>query len=107
MASRRCRVVWTERARDALDDAITYVAKDSPQAARRLAERILDAAASLEHLSERGRIVPELKDPSVRELLVHPYRVIYEIHQSDVAILALLHEARDFARWRGEQDMRL
>jgi plasmid stabilization system protein ParE len=103
VAARRRRVVWTDRARDALDEAIAYVAQDSPQLAQRLAARILEAAESLERLSERGRIVPELDDSSIRELLPHPYRIIYRVHESEVAILALLHEARDFAKWQGEQ----
>jgi len=33
MAGRSRRVVWSERARDGLDDAIGYIAEDSPAAA--------------------------------------------------------------------------
>jgi len=59
MATRRREVIWTQRARDALDEAAAYVAEDSPEAAVNLVERALDAAESLSTLSERGRIVPE------------------------------------------------
>jgi hypothetical protein len=38
-------------------------------------EAALRAAASLAKFSERGRIVPELNDPAVRELLVYKYRL--------------------------------
>ena len=37
-------------------------------------ERALDAAESLSILSERGRIVPELGNPRIREGLVGRYR---------------------------------
>jgi plasmid stabilization system protein ParE len=69
-------VIWTQRARDALDEAAAYVAADSPEAGVNLVEGALDAAESLSTLSERGRIVPELNDPTVRETLVYKYRAV-------------------------------
>ncbi len=103
MAARRRRVVWSQRARDALDEAVAYIAKDAPDVARRLLEGILDAARSLETLSERGRIVPELAEPTFRELLRSPYRLIYRVDAEQVIVVALVHEARDFATWQREQ----
>src|SRR5687767_4194113 len=73
MAARRRRVEWTARARTALDDAVAYIASDSPAAAEQLLVKILDAAASLTELTERGRVVPELEEPFVRELVIPPY----------------------------------
>ena len=96
MAARRRRVEWTAGARTALDDAVAYVAADSPTAAERLLLGILDAAASLAELTERGRVVPELEEPSVRELIVPPYRLVYEYDESHVWILTLLHTAQEF-----------
>jgi hypothetical protein len=54
-------------------------------------------------LSERGRIVPELDQPAVRELVVGSYRLIYEISEKDVYVLGLIHGARDLtALWYTE-----
>ncbi len=69
MATQRREVIWTLRARDALDEAAAYVAQDSPETAVDLVERTLDAAKSLDSLSEGGHIVPELDIPTVREFL--------------------------------------
>lgn len=103
MATHRREVIWTQRARDALDQAAAYVAEDSPEAAVNLVERALDAAESLSTLSERGRIVPELNDPTVRESFVYKYRLVYEVVPSQVTVLGFIHGARDFNRWwRGE-----
>jgi plasmid stabilization system protein ParE len=74
MGPRRRRVTWSEGAHRELDEAISYVAEDSPRNAADLLERILQAGASLSELSDRGRILPELGDPSIRELPVEPYR---------------------------------
>jgi plasmid stabilization system protein ParE len=98
MATRRREVIWTQRARDALDEAAAYVAQDAPAAAMNLGERALDAAESLSTLSERGRIVPELDDPPVREIFVYRYRLVYEVGASQVTVLGFIHGARDFNR---------
>ena len=50
-------------------------------------------------LSERRRIVRELNDPTIRELLVFKYRLLYEVEDHGVLIVAFLHGARDFATW--------
>lgn len=99
MADRRRRVVWTEQAQAALDEILTYVSQDSPQAARALLEKTLESAGSLSTLAEHGRVVPELQDEAVRELLVSRYRMLYEVRSTQVSILAILHGARDFAKW--------
>ena len=52
MATHRREVIWTQRARDALDEAAAYVAEDSPEATVNLVERALDAAESLSTFSQ-------------------------------------------------------
>jgi toxin ParE1/3/4 len=99
MATRRRRVIWTLRARDALDEAAAHVAEDSPEAAVNLIEQALDAAESLSTLSERGHIVRELDDPTVREIFVYKYRLLYEVAPAQVTVLGFLHGSRDFSRW--------
>jgi toxin ParE1/3/4 len=104
MGSRRRGVVWTIGARDALDEALEFIAQDSPAGAERILAATLDLAESLQSLSERGRIVPEMADAAIREVFVHSYRLIYRVADEDVVILAFLHGARDFERWRQGRD---
>jgi plasmid stabilization system protein ParE len=85
-----------------LDDAVSYVAQDSHLAAERLLIRALEAASSLDVFSERGRIVPELNQPDVRQLLVQRYRLVYEVTPAEVQILAFVHGARDLTGPRFE-----
>lgn len=75
MATRRRPVVWTPSAQAALDGALEYIAQESLEGAQRVLHATLDLATSLETLSERGRIVPELDDPSVREVFVYSYHI--------------------------------
>lgn len=99
MARRRREVIWTLQAQAMLDEAILYIAEDSLPAAQRTLERALEAAVSLATLSERGRVVPELGIPTIREIFVQRYRLIYEVYETKVEVLAFLHGARDFAKW--------
>jgi plasmid stabilization system protein ParE len=87
----------------ALDEALAYVAAASPQAAGRLLERALEAAERLATLSDRGRMVPELEDPSVREVFVGRYRLLYRVEETQVVVLTFPHGARDFTLWRQTQ----
>jgi plasmid stabilization system protein ParE len=100
MARRRREVIWTLQAQATLDAAIGYIAEDSVAAAQRMLERALEAAASLATLTERGRIVPELEIATIREVFVQRYRLIYEVHETRIEVLAFLHGARDFAKWQ-------
>ena len=98
MANQSRRVSWTSGAREGLNDALTYIAEDSPLAAARILDLVLDAADSLQLLSLRGRIVPEISDELVREIFVFSYRLIYEVSDDHVKILAFIHGARDFGQ---------
>ena len=104
MATRVRPVVWAQSAYAALDEVVAYIAQDSRQAAVQVLERALNTAADLKTLSDRGRIVPELDDPAIREVFVHRYRLLYRIEADRVVVIAFLHGARDFARWRENQD---
>lgn len=100
MASRRRRVVWANGAQAALDEALEFIAEESPDGSRRVLHAALDLAGSLETLADRGRIVPEYDDPTIRETFVYSYRMMYRVEEESVTILAFLHGARDFERWR-------
>lgn len=41
-----------------------------------------------------GRIVPELDEPNIRELILRNYRIIYRILEKEVQIIRLFHGSR-------------
>lgn len=102
MAGRSRRVAWAESARRGVDAAIAYIAEDSPAAAAKVLDAVMGTASSLADLSERGRIVPEVLDPSFREVFVFSYRLLYRVSEEEVTIVAFIHGARDFTRWSSE-----
>ena len=92
------RVVWTEPAVDDLEAAAGYIARDSQRYAAAVVREARDAAMSLKQFSPRGRVVPELGDPDIREIFVRKFRVIYEIRGQVVFVLGFIHGARDLGR---------
>lgn len=98
------RVVWTEVAWSDLEAAADYIAKDSPRYAAAFVREVREAAGSLMHFSERGRIVPEFGQAELRELLVRSYRLVYTVKPDSVYILGFIHGARDLAKWRSEKE---
>lgn len=97
------KVTWTEVAWSDLKEAADYIAKDSPHYAAAFVREVRDAARSLGYLAERGRIVPELDDPSIRELFVRSYRLIYQVTEQTAYIVGFIHGARDlWALWERE-----
>jgi toxin ParE1/3/4 len=91
-------VVWSEPAWDDLSAAADYIARDSESYAASFVREVREAASSLAHFADRGQVVPEFGDQSIRELLVKPYRLVYKISPGKVIVLALIHGARRTAR---------
>lgn len=65
--------------------------------------RALAAAASLSTFAERGRVVKEIGESTLRELSVYDYRLLYRVREDRVVIRAFLHGSRDFSKWQREQ----
>ena len=90
------RVVWSPLAIERAAEAATYIARDTPIAARRWVDGLFAAAGTLSRLPERGGLVPELRRADIRELLFGDYRIVYRVEARRVAILTVRHLRRRF-----------
>lgn len=90
------KITWSPLATQRVLEAAGFIALDKPDAARRWAESILDAAEPLRTLPESGRVVPEIGRPEIREILHGSYRIIYRIAENEVFILTVRHASRRF-----------
>jgi toxin ParE1/3/4 len=77
-------------------EAVAFIASDRPVAARRWLEGLLDQVRSLATLPDSGRIVPELEQDDIRELLVDPYRVVYRRGTELVEVVTVWQMRREF-----------
>lgn len=89
------QIVWTEPAIADLADIVDYIARDSPRYAIQTGERIYDAVGKLSLGPRAGWIVPEFGLDHFREILMRPYRIIYEVRGNDCFMVAIIHGNRD------------
>ena len=89
------QVIWTEVAWGDLEAVAEYITRDSAYYAAAFVHEVREAARSLTQLAARGRVVPEFRHPHIRELFVRDYRLIYQMGERRVHVLAFIHGARD------------
>lgn len=73
-----------------------YISRDSSVAADRFGEKLFSKHKILKHHPEIGRVVPEIKNMTVREIIVGNYRIMYRVNisKNQVRILRYWHAAR-------------
>ena len=89
------KVVWTLAAWNDLETVADFISQDSPYYAAAWVRNVRDAARSLALMAMRGRVVPEIGDEQIRELIIQNYRLVYKVERSRVAVLGVIHGARD------------
>jgi plasmid stabilization system protein ParE len=70
------------------------VARDSEHYANLLVERIVAAIDRLEFFPLSGRVVPEVGDESLREVVYGNYRIVYRVKPELVEIVTVFQSAR-------------
>ena len=73
-----CPVILRPQSQDDLAGIVPSIARDNPDQAPVFGSPLIDHALSIGPLPERGRIVPESNEHSVREIIQGAYRILYE-----------------------------
>lgn len=86
-------IVWSALARIRLRELRAYVARDKPEAAERLATRIVAVVEALRNHPRLGRVGAE---PGIRELVIGstPYIVLYRVQDQRITISTIWHAAQ-------------
>lgn len=94
-------ITWSPTAKTKIREILEYVAEDNPDAALRLIDQFEDKVEKLKDNPESGRVLPELRNDNIRELVVHKqYGIIYELNYDTIEILTVRHFRRDFSSSR-------
>lgn len=98
------KVIWTHEVYEDLESIAEYISRDSPFYASAFIEKILLVGSTLENFPKRGRIVPEINNPDIREIFIKQYRLIYRIEEERVTILGVIHGRRDLkSAWKKDK----
>ena len=90
------RVIWSPRSIRDLESIREYIARDSLLYADLVVQRLIKSVDRLVQAPESGRIVPELAEPSIREVIIRPHRLVYRIRPQSVEVVTVFHAARLF-----------
>ena len=88
------KIHWTDSAIAHLVAAYDHIAKDSPRYAQGMIDRLTSRSKQIAAYPESGRKVPEYESASIREVIEHPYRIIYRVEKNRIDVLAVVHTAR-------------
>jgi|ERR1051325_7017212 toxin ParE1/3/4 len=95
------RIAFDPAARADLEDIFSWISKDNEAAAYVMISRIeariaLLATPGLEHMGRPGL------DEGTRELIEHPYIIVYEVFESreEIVVWSVVHGAQDRERER-------
>ncbi len=91
-------VRWSSQARKDLESISDYYRKAAPKFAVRFEEQVFEATQRLEMFPRLGRMIPEIEDKQLREVIYRQYRIMYHVDESDeeVLIVTILHSSRQF-----------
>lgn len=89
-------VVWRPQALRDLEAIEAYYQDVAPDFAPLFVAGAFEAAARLADFPNAGRVVPEIGDEAIRELIYRQYRIIYVVGEGSADVLTVYHSARQF-----------
>jgi toxin ParE1/3/4 len=92
------RVIWSQAALRDLEAVAEFIAQDSPAYARAVVRKLLSAGRQLEAFPFSGRAVAEVGEPTIREIMVYSYRLIYRVSADSLVFIAVVHSRQDLSR---------
>ncbi len=89
------KVHWTDPSVEHLQAIHAYIARNSPQYALRVVDRLTRRSRQIADFPLSGRVVPEFEFSQIREVLEGSYRIIYRIRPDQIDVLAVIHAAQE------------
>lgn len=94
------KIDFTKPAIADLGGIVKFISRDNPTAAERTGYAIIEKAEKLSEFPFLGRVVPEFKIETVREIIYRPCRIVYRVReeQKTIEVLRVWHAARGTPR---------
>lgn len=89
------QVVWDKSASDDMHQIYNFLLGISETYADAVLEAVFEGANLIEKFPFIGRVTPELNLPSIRELVIQKYRIIYFVSESpEIRIITVRHSSK-------------
>ena len=90
------RIVWSPEAIEDIEAIAEYIERDSKFYAKAVVNKIFKSTEKLKEFPKIGREVPEIGREDIRELIIYSYRLVYQIKEKQILIVAVIHGKRQF-----------
>jgi plasmid stabilization system protein ParE len=77
-----------------LNQSLNTIERDSSFYAKSVVLKILEVSRNIKEFPLIGRAVPELGDENIRERFIYSYRLVYQINEQKILIVAVIHGKR-------------
>lgn len=88
------QVSWTSQALTDLEAIGDFIARDAPSFAQVFVDRVFQSVERLQQFPLSGRVVPEIAQEDIREIIFGSYRIVYLVSDDQVNILTVFHSSR-------------
>ncbi len=84
-------VSWSPQALTRINEIAAYIAQNNASAAEKWVNAVFNRVHLLRDFPHSGRIVPEMNHPSVREVFVKKYRIVYRVERKLIKVMTVRH----------------
>lgn len=88
-------ITWSVSALADIQQIGEYIERDSLKYAQVVIRNLVESVDRLKKFPKSGRIIPELHDESLREVIVGSFRVMYRLKGGQIEIFSILHGRQD------------
>ncbi len=88
------KVIWTKEDLEKLSEIEEFISRDSPNRAESFINFLIEQGETLLINPLIGRVVPEILNPAIRELLVKNYRIVYRVKKDTLEVITVFEGHR-------------
>jgi addiction module RelE/StbE family toxin len=90
-------VILSPKAVGDLETIVRYISSTNPSAAKKIGQSLLEKTKELSQFPFKGQKVPEFDSPSIRQLILKPYRVVYRVEEDKkrISIARFWHSSQE------------
>lgn len=89
-------IVWSPEALEDIEFIAEYIERDSKFYAKVAVNKIFQSTEKLKNFPKIWRVLPELERKDVRKLMLYSYRLVYQVKERQILIIAVIHGKRQF-----------
>ena len=87
-------IIWTREAINNLIEIEDFISQNNPERAAEFTDYLIEQAENLKTTPSMGRLVPEISNPDIRELIVKNYRIVYKQINNEIQIVTVFESHR-------------